>query len=277
MAAAVLVSFSVHCAVLIAYSFIAERIPAMKNYRPITVSLVLPSQSVERSAFPFASAAEKKVASRDEGKVESAKAVKLIKESKAEPVKERIEQISAKGQRDEVRFIAPQEKDARSKDRSVPGGAVSSLSQRPEPASIPASGAGAALTAKGRTAGGEFFSAGTGKGNAPGGETAFSGYANVEAASGGGLVFAAPRYSENSLPAYPMLARRRGYAGVVMLSVEVLADGRVGHLGIKKTSGYDLLDISALEAVRAWKFSPAKKMGTPVPMWVDVPVRFELN
>jgi protein TonB len=74
-----------------------------------------------------------------------------------------------------------------------------------------------------------------------------------------------------------MLARRRGYAGVVMLSVEVLADGRVGRLEIKKTSGYDLLDISALEAVRVWKFSPAKNMGTPVPMWVDVPVRFELN
>jgi hypothetical protein len=164
MAAAVLVSFSVHCAVLIAYSFVAERIPAMKNYRPITVSLVLPSQSVERSALPSPSAAEKKVAFRDEGKLDSAEAVNLIKESKVEPVKESIEQISAKGRRDEAGFITPQEKDARSKDLSVPGGAVSALSQRSEPASIPASGEGAALPAKGRTAGGEPFSAGTGKG-----------------------------------------------------------------------------------------------------------------
>lgn len=277
MAAAVLVSFSVHCAVLIAYSFVAERIPAMKNYRPITVSLVLPSQSMERSPLPFPSAAENKVASRDEGKVEAADAVNLSKESKVEPVQEGVEQIPAKGRSDEVGFIAPQEKDALSKDLSVPSGAISPLSQRPKPASIPASGEGAALPAKGRTGGGEPFSVGTGKENAPGGETAYSGYAKVEASSGSGLVFASPRYSENPLPAYPLPARRRGYAGVVILSVEVLADGRAGRLEIKKTSGYDLLDISALEAVRSWKFSPAKKMGTPVPMWVDVPVRFTLN
>ncbi len=277
MAAAVLLSFSIHCAVLIAYSLVAERLPAMKNYRPITVSLVLPSHSVERNALPFPSAAENKAASREKGSVEAADAVNPIKEDKVEPSEIRIEQISAKGQRDEVRFIAPQEKDARSKDLSVPGGVVSALNQRSEPASIPASGEGAALPAKGKTAGGEPLYAGTGKGNEPGGETVFSGYGKLETSSGGGLVFAAPRYGENSLPAYPMLARKRGYAGVVMLSVEVLTDGRVGRLEIKKTSGYNLLDISAMEAVRAWKFSPAKKMGTPVPMWVDVPVRFALK
>ena len=103
------------------------------------------------------------------------------------------------------------------------------------------------------------------------------GYARLETFKGGALTSAAPRYNENSLPAYPLPARRRGYAGVVMLSVEVLADGRVGRLEMKKTSGYDLLDKSAQETVKGWKFSPGKKMGAPVSMWVDVPVRFELN
>jgi TonB family protein len=256
MAAAVLASVAVHCIALIVYSFVAERLPAMKNYAPIMVSLVLPTQSVERSTHPFPSAAENKAASREEGNVESADAVNLIQEGNVEPVKESIEQP---------------------KDPSVTGGTVLSFTQKSELSTISVNGEVAAMPAKGRTAGSEALFAGTEKGSISGGDTAFPGYAKVETSPGGGLVFAAPRYGENSLPAYPMLARRRGYAGVVMLSVEVLADGRVGHLEIKKTSGYDLLDISAMDAVRVCKFSPAKKMGTPVPMWVDVPVRFALK
>ncbi len=90
-------------------------------------------------------------------------------------------------------------------------------------------------------------------------------------------VLAVPRYGENMPPVYPAIARRRGYEGVVMLSAEVLIDGTVGKLKIKKSSGYDILDRSALETVRKWKFEPGRKMGYPVVMNVEVPVRFVLN
>jgi len=88
---------------------------------------------------------------------------------------------------------------------------------------------------------------------------------------------AKPRYRENVPPPYPVSARLRGYEGVVLISAEILAEGRVGSLKIKSSSGYGILDQSALEAVKVWKFDPAKKMGKPVSAWVNIPVRFALN
>ena len=91
------------------------------------------------------------------------------------------------------------------------------------------------------------------------------------------VILAVPRYSINAPPIYPAVARRRGYQGVVLLSVKILKDGSVGKLRIKKTSGYHILDRSAMKAVTKWKFEPAKRMGCPVTMWVDVPLRFILS
>ena len=64
---------------------------------------------------------------------------------------------------------------------------------------------------------------------------------------------------------------------MVLLAAEVAADGRVENLTIKKSSGYASLDRSALEAVKRWKFDPGRRMGKPVAMWVDVPVKFVLK
>ncbi len=86
-----------------------------------------------------------------------------------------------------------------------------------------------------------------------------------------------PRYLENRRPDYPAIARLRGYEGVVWLSVEVSPEGRVGDLRIKKSSGFDILDQSAIRAVRTWRFEPARSMGNPVSMWVDLPIRFVLT
>jgi TonB family protein len=86
-----------------------------------------------------------------------------------------------------------------------------------------------------------------------------------------------PRYLNAARPSYPLMARMRGYEGMVVLAVEVLTDGRAGEVRIKKSSGYALLDQSALNAVRAWRFEPARKMDTPLVMTVDIPVRFSLS
>lgn len=88
---------------------------------------------------------------------------------------------------------------------------------------------------------------------------------------------ACPLYKENSPPVYPAIARVRGYEGVVLVSAEVLPDGRVGSMKIRKSSGYTILDQSAIEAVRPWKFEPAKKYGSPLTVWVDLPIKFILH
>jgi protein TonB len=88
---------------------------------------------------------------------------------------------------------------------------------------------------------------------------------------------AVPRYGDNARPAYPPLARLRGYQGLVVLFVEVLVDGSVGQVEIKRSAGHEILDRAALEAVKTWKFEPGRKEGRAVTMSVEVPVRFVLN
>jgi protein TonB len=94
---------------------------------------------------------------------------------------------------------------------------------------------------------------------------------------GEAVSIAVPKYRENVQPNYPEIARSRGYQGLVLLTAEVHADGHVGEVRIRKSCGHSLLDRSALDAVRYWKFEPGRKMGVPVNMWVDVPVRFVLK
>ena len=86
-----------------------------------------------------------------------------------------------------------------------------------------------------------------------------------------------PAYRQNSPPRYPAAARQRGYEGLVLVSAEIEPDGRVGNLSLKKSSGYPILDDSAMDAVRKWLFRPGQRMGVAISMWVDVPVRFALN
>lgn len=84
-------------------------------------------------------------------------------------------------------------------------------------------------------------------------------------------------YLNNPRPPYPMVARRMGYNGKVILNVEVLAEGRAGQVLLHKSSGYDILDNAALQTVKTWKFSPAKRFGQPVTQWFLVPIKFSLE
>lgn len=74
-----------------------------------------------------------------------------------------------------------------------------------------------------------------------------------------------------------MIARRNGYEGFVVLKVLVLQNGKVGKTELEKSSGYDMLDNTALEAVKKWIFFPGMKDGVPISSWVKVPIKFQLN
>ncbi|MBW2544998.1 MAG: energy transducer TonB [Deltaproteobacteria bacterium] len=91
------------------------------------------------------------------------------------------------------------------------------------------------------------------------------------------IVPAMPRYKNNPPPKYPAIARRRGYEGRVLLSATISIEGNVAGLKVKESSGHPVLDRAAVKAVETWEFEPARRMGSPVPMSVDVPVRFVLR
>lgn len=88
---------------------------------------------------------------------------------------------------------------------------------------------------------------------------------------------ARPLYRKNPRPAYPRLARRRGYQGIVILEVLVGRDGTPGKVRVFRSSGYRSLDNAAVEAVERWSFAPGSENGNPVDMWVKIPVRFQLH
>jgi protein TonB len=91
------------------------------------------------------------------------------------------------------------------------------------------------------------------------------------------LTLAKPLYRQNPAPAYPQRARRMGYEGIVMLKVLVDENGRVDDLTVLESSGYPILDRTALASVRKWLFEPGTEGGNKKKMWVRVPVRFRLK
>lgn len=83
-------------------------------------------------------------------------------------------------------------------------------------------------------------------------------------------------YLNNPAPSYPMAAKRKGIQGKVLISVVVKTDGTPGAVAISRSSGSNDLDEAALDAVRQWKFVPAKSKGQFVQASVIVPVEFKI-
>ena len=77
-------------------------------------------------------------------------------------------------------------------------------------------------------------------------------------ASGTGASFAAP-LAGNPKPPYPPLARQRGQEGVVLLKINVRPDGSPAGVTVERSSGFPLLDQSALATVRKWRFAPLEQ------------------
>ena len=71
-------------------------------------------------------------------------------------------------------------------------------------------------------------------------------------------------------------ARRRGVSGDVVLEIVVRRDGSVGDVKILQGLGGGLNE-RAVQAVRQWRFAPARRLGTPVDVLVEVAVEFKLR
>ncbi len=121
---------------------------------------------------------------------------------------------------------------------------------------------------------------GSGAGGGIGGGTG-PGYGPGSGGGTGGGVFrvgggvSAPRALFTPEPEYSEEARRAKREGTVVLWMVVDADGRPRDLRVLRSLGLGL-DEKAMDAVRKWKFEPAKKNGSPVAVRINVEVDFKL-
>ncbi len=98
-----------------------------------------------------------------------------------------------------------------------------------------------------------------------------------DAALEAALIDAIPLAGENPPPAYPRLARQRGWEGLVALRVRISAAGEVEDASVEQSSGHGVLDQAALAAVKTWRFRPAQEGRRAVAGVARVPIEFRLR
>ncbi len=101
------------------------------------------------------------------------------------------------------------------------------------------------------------------------GQTSFTGITGVS--------IPADYAGTNQKPVYPLLSRKLAEQGTVVLRIQVKEDGSPGDVRIQQSSGYPLLDESALSAVRQWRFHPASINHRPVTEWYQIAIPFKLQ
>jgi periplasmic protein TonB len=77
-------------------------------------------------------------------------------------------------------------------------------------------------------------------------------------------------------PKYPDALRREGVSGMVAVVVTIDEKGGVTAATVSKSSHTDF-EAPAVEAIKAWKFKPAKVGGNAVKVRVTVPLRFAVS
>lgn len=74
-------------------------------------------------------------------------------------------------------------------------------------------------------------------------------------------------------PEYPAALRSQGVTGVVMVKCAIDAQGNVTETTVTKSSN-EAFDKPATDALKKWKFKPARQDGSPVAITVTIPIKF---
>ena len=77
-------------------------------------------------------------------------------------------------------------------------------------------------------------------------------------------------------PKYPESLKREGVSGVVAVVIVIDEKGVIMSSSVSKASHPDF-ERPTLDAVKQWKFKPAKKEGAAVKVRVTVPLRFSMD
>lgn len=84
-------------------------------------------------------------------------------------------------------------------------------------------------------------------------------------------------YLEHRAPRYPPLAKRARAQGTVFLRVIIDEAGRPREVSVERSSGHELLDKAACDAVRTWLFRPHRENGVARSASALVPVEFSIS
>ena len=76
---------------------------------------------------------------------------------------------------------------------------------------------------------------------------------------------------------YPPALRDAGVGGTVKIWFFITEDGSLSDLRVDESSGHEALDAAAIRVAQRFRFSPASDEGTPVPVWISVPVTFAVQ
>ena len=90
-----------------------------------------------------------------------------------------------------------------------------------------------------------------------------------------GGVVKPPQKVHHVAPNYPAIAQAARVSGMVVLEALIAEDGSVRD--VKVLRSVPLLEASAIDAVRQWRFTPTLLNGVPVQVIMTVTVRFDLN
>lgn len=78
-------------------------------------------------------------------------------------------------------------------------------------------------------------------------------------------------------PRYPRIAQRKGIEGTALYEIWLNENGKQIKQELITSSGAQVLDEAALNAIRDWQFSPQVINGQAIAHRVQIPVRFSLN
>jgi protein TonB len=81
--------------------------------------------------------------------------------------------------------------------------------------------------------------------------------------------------SSNVIPPYPQEARADGRTGVVVLEIVILADGSVDRVRVVR--GDEPFASAAVDAVKTWKYEPARFKGQAISVYRTFSVTFKLT
>jgi general secretion pathway protein A len=90
-----------------------------------------------------------------------------------------------------------------------------------------------------------------------------------------GISLQPPKLVSSPRPTYPSLARTGNVQGVVMIDAVVNETGKVTDM--KMISGNPVLKQAAMDALRTWKYEPARLNGQPTAAHVQVRINFSLH
>jgi TonB family protein len=86
-----------------------------------------------------------------------------------------------------------------------------------------------------------------------------------------------PQIIKETTPVYPKEAEEKGITGKVMIQAFIDENGDPVKVKVGKSSGYEMLDQSAVAAAGKNKYRPGIRDGKPIATWISYVVTFTLD